>query len=464
MNCRRTLFLLVFTCFQLTGAFAAERPNLVLIVTDDQGYWDVGFNGCTDIPTPHIDRIADEGVRFANGYVTYPVCGPSRAGFITGRYQGRFGYRNNPTLNPADATAGLPVEEDNIAEVLNRVGYHSGIVGKWHLGTHPRFRPNVQGFDEFYGFVAGGHRYFPEDLIYEDIESVDKKGGWYQTKLRRNDVAVETDEYLTDELSHEAVDFIARNHAEPFFLYVAYNAPHSPLQASQKYLDRFDHIEDPRRKTYAAMVSAVDDGVGRILDELDQHDLAENTLVFFISDNGGAANNGSLNTPLRGTKGQLYEGGMRVPIALRWPGQVPAGLDYEPMVSSLDILGTMAAITEVPIATERPLDGVNLIPYLTGAQSGDPHEFLFWHMFGRGDMAVRRGDKKLHILGETDEVALYDLAADESETTNLMAEESYRATILLKELEKWQKQLKPAQFKPLGSWDPATDPAPPRPE
>lgn len=442
----------------------ASRPNLVLIVTDDQGYWDVGFNGSTDIPTPHIDRIAKEGVRFANGYVTYPVCGPSRAGFMTGRYQGRFGFRNNPTLNPTDATAGLPVEEDNIAEVLGRIGYHSGIIGKWHLGTHPRFRPNVQGFDEFYGFVAGGHRYFPEDLIYQNIEAVDKRGGWYQTKLRRNDVAVETDEYLTDELSNEAVDFIARNHEEPFFLYVAYNAPHTPMQASQKYLDRFDHIEDPLRKTYAAMVSAVDDGVGRILDELDRLDLAEDTLVFFFSDNGGARNNGSRNDPLSGTKGELLEGGMRVPFAFRWTGQVPAGLDYQPMVSSLDVLGTMAAITAAPIAAERPLDGVNLVPYLRGEIEGEPHDYLFWHMFRRGDMAVRGGDKKLHILGETDDVALYDFGKDVAEADNRIGKESYRAQRLLTELEKWKGELKPDQFPPLGSWDPATDPAPPREE
>ncbi len=146
------------------------NPNLVIILTDDQGYWDVGFNGCTDIPTPHIDRIAHEGVRFTNGYVTYPVCSPSRAGMITGRYQGRFGYHRNPTLNPFDPIAGLPVEEENIAEILKKVGYHSGVIGKWHLGTHPKFRPNVRGFQEFYGFVAGGHRYFPEDLVYPDIE------------------------------------------------------------------------------------------------------------------------------------------------------------------------------------------------------------------------------------------------------------------------------------------------------
>ncbi|MDB4473511.1 sulfatase-like hydrolase/transferase [Opitutaceae bacterium] len=464
MNVSR-LFLALASLFLvgcLQAAHHAERPNLVLIVTDDQGYWDVGFNGCTDIPTPNIDRIAHEGARFENGYVSYPVCGPSRAGFLTGRYQGRFGFRNNPTLNPDDAMAGLPVEEDNIAEVLDRVGYHSGIIGKWHMGTHPRFRPNVQGFDEFYGFVAGGHRYFPEDLIYEDIESVDRKGGWYNTKLRRNDVAVETDEYLTDELSNEAVDFIARNHADPFFLFVAYNAPHTPMQASEKYLKRFAHIDDELRRTYAAMVSAVDDGVGRILEELEQQGLDENTLVVFFSDNGGARNNGSINTPLRDNKGSLYEGGMHVPFAMRWTGRIPAGLDYQHSVSSLDVLGTMAGITGVKIAEDRPLDGVNLMPYLTGKKSGVPHEYLFWEMIRNGAAAVRHGDDKLKVAYENDATELFDLENDLAETQNLAEADEAKTKRLRRELDQWTKQLKPSQFKGLGSWDPAKNPAKPR--
>ncbi|GAB5561931.1 MAG: hypothetical protein SynsKO_35780 [Synoicihabitans sp.] len=462
MTLPRIVFVSLIIAGCLQAAHHAERPNLVLIVTDDQGYWDVGFNGCTDIPTPNIDRIAREGARFENGYVTYPVCGPSRAGFMTGRYQGRFGFRNNPTLNPMDANAGLPVEEDNIAEVLDRVGYYSGIVGKWHLGTHPRFRPNVQGFDEFYGFVAGGHRYFPEDLIYPDIESVDRRGGWYETKLRRNDVAVETDEYLTDELSNEAVDFIARNHADPFFLFVAYNAPHTPMQASEKYLQRFAHIDDKLRRTYAAMVSAVDDGVGRILQEIDAQGIAENTLVVFFSDNGGASNNGSINTPLRGNKGTLFEGGMRVPFAMRWTGQIPAGLDYQHPVSSLDVLGTMAGVTGVEIAAKRPLDGVNLLPYLKGKKSGPPHDFLFWEMLTKQARAVRHGDHKYVIMEKDGEEALYELDADIGETENRLGTETQHARQLQLKLDNWRKQLKPAQFDGLGTWDPATNPARPR--
>ncbi|MCZ6672784.1 MAG: sulfatase-like hydrolase/transferase, partial [Verrucomicrobia bacterium] len=419
-----SLFLTVIVfCLSVLAADAQNKnPNLIIILTDDQGYSDVGFNGCEDIPTPNIDRIAHEGVRFTNGYVSYPVCSPSRAGLMTGRYQARFGYRRNPTLNPFDPMAGLPLEEENMAEILKKVGYHSGIIGKWHLGTHTKFRPNKRGFHEFYGFVAGGHRYFPEDLTIPDIESVDRKGGWYNTKLLRNETRIETDEYLTDELSNEAVDFLVRNQTKQFFLYLAYNAPHTPMQATQKYLDRFTHIKDPLRRTYAAMVSAVDDGVGRVLEKLDELNLSKNTLVFFLSDNGGATNNGSINLPLRATKGTVYEGGMHVPFAFRWPGKIPAGVDYEQPVSSMDILGTMVALTGVKIAPERPLDGVNILPFLTGKKKGSPHDILFWKMFDKQHSAVRRGSDKLVVMAESEGGnQLYQLSKDIGESNNRIA-------------------------------------------
>ncbi len=452
---RRTTFALICSILMLTPVHGVERPNLIIIMTDDHGYADVGFNGSEDIPTPNIDRIATEGVKFTHGYVTYPVCGPSRAGMITGRYQGRFGFRNNPTLNPFDPMAGIPVEEENIAEILGKVGYHSGVIGKWHLGTHPRFRPNVQGFDEFYGFVAGGHNYFPEDLIYPTIEDVDQKGGWYRTKILRNEEIVETNEYLTDELSNEAVDFVIRNQSKPFFLYLAYNAPHSPLQASEKYLQRFTHIADPKRRTYAAMVSAVDDGVGRILAELDRQGLSDNTLVFFLSDNGGPESNGSSNTPLRGFKGALYEGGMHVPFAVRWPGRIPAGKTYENPVSSMDILGTMVGLTGVSIAADRPLDGVNLLPYLNGEKIGNPHDVLFWQMFAKEEQAVRQGTDKLISFGRTGVTELYDLRSDLAETRDSAGRDSVKAVALKEKLDQWTAELKPPLFKGLGSWDPA---------
>ncbi len=448
------VFLLLAQTVYLLGA---EKPNLIIIMTDDHGYADVGFNGSTEIPTPHIDRIAQEGVRFTSGYVTYPVCGPSRAGLLTGRYQGRFGFRRNPTLNPFDPLAGLPLEEPIISEILGSVGYHSGIIGKWHMGTHPRFRPNKRGFDEFFGFLSGGHDYFPENLTYPDIESVDRAGRWYNTKLLRNEKRVEIDEYLTDELSKEAVKFVQRNQRKPFFLYLAYNAPHTPMQASEKYLKRFAHIEDEHRRTYAAMVSSVDDGVGMLLDTLDALNLSEKTLVFFLSDNGGAAYriNAANNAPFRSFKGQVFEGGVRVPFALRWKGAVPAGVDYNYPISALDILGTIADLAGVNIDPTRPLDGVNLIPYINGERNDPPHERLYWHMYDRDRSAIlTSGGDKLVIMPEDGTRALYNLNNDLGETHDLSSQKRQKTDALEAELETWKAQMKPPFYDGLGTWQP----------
>ena len=242
--CRASIrsLLLVLTACAAPSAEVSEQlerpPNLVLIVTDDQGWWDVGFNGCTDIPTPNIDRIAREGVRFSDGYVTDSVCGPSRAGLITGRYQDRFGASRNPTIDPSVPDNGVPRTERNLAELLGPRGYKTMAVGKWHLGTHPDLVPSERGFDEFYGFLSGGHRYFPEQLTLEDLSEVDRPWAWYQTKLLHNVRRVSIDEYLTDALSSAAVEFVERTQDSPFFLYLAYNAPHTPLQAPPEYLER----------------------------------------------------------------------------------------------------------------------------------------------------------------------------------------------------------------------------------
>jgi arylsulfatase A-like enzyme len=429
-------------------SLASEKPNFIVILTDDQGYADVGFNGSDDIITPNIDRIANEGTRFTNGYVTYAVCGPSRAGLLTGRYQGRFGFGRNPIIDPSDATSGLPLEEQMISEVLKPVGYTSSIIGKWHMGTHEKFRPNKRGFDHFYGFLSGGHKYFPEDLTIDSIENAKKDWSWYNTKIMENDKRVEIDEYLTDELSNEAVKFIEREQDKPFFLYLAYNAPHTPLQASQEYLDRNTHIKDKKRRTYAAMVTAVDDGVGRILAKLKQLGLDNNTMVFFLSDNGGAKNNASDNGELRNFKGSNFEGGIHVPFAVRWPGKVPAGMDYQKPVSSLDILATFADITKAPIAKERPLDGVNLMPFITGENKGTPHDVLFWRAFDQGTLATRRGDSKV-INSDRDGDHLYDLADDLSEQNNLLKAKPKLYQQQLEEVKAWEKGLIDPIFKPL---------------
>ncbi|MBB6460475.1 sulfatase family protein [Flammeovirga kamogawensis] len=430
-----------------------KSPNLIVIMTDDMGWADVGFNGCKDIPTPNIDVIADQGVKFNEGYVSFPVCGPSRAGFLTGRYQDRFGYTTNPSIDPNNAISGLPVEEETIAQVLNKADYKSAIIGKWHMGTNPVFHPLVRGFDYFYGFLSGGHNYFPENLTLNGLSEVTSKWGWYRTKIIENRENVETTDYLTDELTNSAVKYIKKqaDAGENFMVYLAYNAPHTPLQATEKYLSRFPNITNKKRKTYAAMVSAVDDGVGRVLQTLKDKGVDENTIIVFLSDNGGAHNNASDNGPLRGKKGDLFEGGVRVPFAMRWKGVIPEGQTYENAVSSLDIMATIVAQTDVKISKERPLDGVNLIPYLTGKNKGAPHDYLFWRKWEKNAMAVRYGNYKLVANSNQDTTPseLFDLSKDGAETINIKSEHKKVVADLTKEWNHWNAQLKDRVFPTL---------------
>jgi arylsulfatase A-like enzyme len=373
MNNRIAFILASALSLLSVAADGATKPNLIVVMADDLGYADVGFNGSQQIPTPHIDRIANEGARFTSGYTTYSVCGPSRAGFMTGRYQGRFGFGRNPQYQIDDPNMGLTRNEETIADILKKVGYTSGVIGKWHLGAHETLHPLARGFDFFYGHLGGGHRYMPEDLTIRSSEDAKGEGQSYITWVLRNHEPVPPTKYLTDEFSDVAVEFIETNQNHPFFLFLSYNAPHTPLQATEAYLARFPHIENPKRKTYAAMVSAVDDGVGRVLAKLQELNLEDNTLVFFLSDNGGPSDsNASNNAPLRGKKSDVWEGGFRVPFALRYPAGIEAGTVFEKPVSSLDILATIADLTGAPIAPERPLDGVNLLPFLTGEKEGAP--------------------------------------------------------------------------------------------
>ncbi|MCK0129290.1 sulfatase-like hydrolase/transferase [Erythrobacter sp. F6033] len=430
---------------------ALERaPNIIVILTDDQGYADVGFNGSTDIPTPNIDRIANEGVRFDQGYVSFPVCGPSRAGLLTGRYQSRFGYDLNSSENPLDTKAGLPLTERTIADVLAPSGYTSAIIGKWHMGNHPQFHPLERGFDEFYGFTNGGHNYFLDRLRPIPVAEAQNGGQLYQSWLMVGREQVKTSGYLTDWLSEKAVDFVERRKDEPFFLYLAYNAPHTPMHATQEYLDRFKHIKDERRRTYAAMISAVDDGVGDVLNKLDELDLAEDTIVFFLSDNGGPlvrARNGSINLPLKGGKGDIYEGGVRVPFAMRWSGQIPAGGDYKHPVSSLDIMATAAGVNGVNAPAQNALDGVNLIPYLAGdLRNQAPKRQLFWRYPANtrdnsriGRFGVVEGSDKL--VEYQRRRMFYDLSNDKGEQTNLQTSEKARSDELQKAWERWNAQM-----------------------
>lgn len=395
----------------------AQSPNVVLILADDLGYNDVSFNGSKEIPTPNIDKIAEQGVRFTNAYVSYAVCGPSRAGLITGRFQDRFGFGLNPLYAPKDPQMGLPLSEETLASALLKADYKSAALGKWHLGAHESLHPLKRGFTDFYGFLTGGHFYFPEDLTIQDQKGVKSQYDAYREKILRNYERVEETEYLTDGLSREAVNYIEKYKEDPFFIYLAYNAPHTPMQATEKYLSRFSHIENKKRRTYAAMVSAVDDGVGRVLDKLEELDLDENTIVIFLSDNGGPEpHNGSDNGALKGGKGELYEGGIRVPFAMKWPKEIPQGIVYEKPIISLDIFSTV--VEQSNIKTKNKLDGINLIPYLKGEKEAEERVF-FWRQTKKERSAVRFGDYKYLNLEKSDEKMLFDVNKDISETTNL---------------------------------------------
>jgi arylsulfatase A-like enzyme len=439
MTFRPLIFLTVFFC----AIVAQAVQNLIVVMADDLGYADVGFNGCKDILTPNIDSIAAHGVRCTNGYVSYSVCGPSRAGFITGRYQQRFGFERNPQYQPNDPNMGLTRKEKTIAELLAPVGYHSGIIGKWHLGAHaPTSHPMKRGFNEFYGHLGGGHKYMPEDLVIKDSAKAKGEGESYRTWILKNHKPVPPRKYLTDEFSDEAVSFVERNKAKPFFLFLSYNAPHTPLQATAKYLNRFTHIKDPKRKTYAAMVSAIDDGVGLLLKSLRKNKLEEKTIVAFLSDNGGPiTKNASRNSPLRGAKGDVWEGGHRVPFALQWKGTLPAGKTYDHPVSSLDFAATMVALSGAKVDKDKPLDGVNLIPYLKGDNAELPHESLYLRKFDQQRYSVRRGKYKLVIPFFNGKPRLYDLDEDIGETIDLATVKPKILSELDALRQKWSAQL-----------------------
>ncbi len=447
------IFALLVSGFVLQAQNKGTSPNLIIVLTDDLGYADVGFNGCLDIPTPHIDRIAQNGVVFTSGYVSYGVCGPSRAGLLTGRYQDRFGFGRNPLFAPNDPEMGLPLSEETIADALKKAGYKSLAIGKWHMGAHESLHPLKRGFDDFYGFLSGGHQYFPELLTLNDPFEAKSQYDGYKTKLLRNYERVNETEYLTDAFSREAVSYIEQNKDKPFFIYLAYNAPHAPLQATEKYLSRFAHLNEGKRKTYAAMVSAVDDGVGLVLAKLEELNLLENTIVVFLSDNGGPENvNGSDNGKLRGKKGDLFEGGIRVPFAMQWPEKIKAGQIYDHPIISLDIFATILAQTKTPVITKNEIDGVNLIPYLTGENKNAPHEYLFWRKFDAKDYAVRKGDGKFILKGGAEEM-LFDLKQDISEEKNLGSAKTERVKQLSSEIKVWESKVIDPIFMGLGDDD-----------
>jgi arylsulfatase A-like enzyme len=377
-------------------AGAPSRTNVIILLADDLGYGELGCQGNPEIPTPHIDSIARGGVRFTFGYVSAPYCCPSRAGLMTGRYQTRFGHELNATgkqnLLPH---VGLPLTEVTLAQRFRQAGYRTGVVGKWHLGATPRFHPLERGFDEFFGFLHEGHYYVPPPYPGVTAHLRPNEPPYdADNPLLRGRTVIDEPRYLTQAFGREAVDFIHRHRRSPFFLYVPFNSVHSPMQGSDADMRRFAHIADPHRRVFAAMLASMDDAVGAILGQLKKDKLEERTLVVFLSDNGGPVQElTSRNTPLRGQKGQLYEGGIRIPFMMRWPGHLPAGRTYDEPVSSCDLFPTALAAAGVVAANPRPLDGVDLLPFLRSGGQGPPHESLYWR-YNRSK-ALRQGDWKI---------------------------------------------------------------------
>ena len=404
-----------------------RRPNILVILADDLGYAELGVQGCQDIPTPKIDSIAQHGTRFTSGYVSCPVCAPTRAGLLTGRYQQRFGFETNPGPEAyADPKFGLPRDQTTLAERLKALGYVTGMFGKWHVGYRPELQPTQRGFDEFFGFLSGANDYLP--------------GGRRSDRILCGTEAVDEPEYLTDAFAREAVGFIDRHAREPFLLYLPFNAVHGPLQASEAYLGRFPEIGDQARRTYAAMTAALDDAVGRVLSRLREHQLEYYTLILFLSDNGGPTpQTTSSNLPLRGYKGETYEGGVRIPFMVQWKGHLPAGKVSDQPVIALDIPPTAIAAAGGSVDPAWHLDGVNLLPYLSGEQAGVPHETLYWRFHQQ--RAIRQGHWKLVMGNRSAAWELYNLADDIGEQHDMAAQEPGKVGELAAAWEAWNAEL-----------------------
>jgi N-acetylgalactosamine-6-sulfatase len=428
------------------GQTAARRPNIVFILADDLGYGDIGCYGSPDVRTPNIDGLAKQGVRFTSFYSNGPECTPTRTGLMTGRYQHRVGGlecavglanvgRYDDAIRLAAAhELGLPVEETSIARMLKDAGYATALCGKWHLGYEPKFLPRRHGFDYFFGSLGGAVDYF---------HHTESDG---QLMLYQNEAPVRREGYMTDLITEEAVRFIARQSEKPFFLYVAYTAPHAPYQGPN---DRKDKPLGPdewdakgSHETYAAMIERMDQGIGAILKALDQKGLSQNTMAVFTSDNGGTALGN--NAPFRGGKGGLFEGGIRVPCAVRWPGVLPAGKTTDQAAITMDLSASMVRIAGATPA--RPFDGTDVLREIEAGRLPQPRT-LFWRQ-RRGEVAWRAvRDGSLKYVSRSDSKAttenLFDLARDPSEKDDLLASRPDDLKRLKGLLAEWEREVRP---------------------
>ena len=406
------------------AAPALAKPNVVVIMADDLGYGDVSYQG-GDVPTPNIDSIAREGVTFTDGYVTCPVCAPSRAGLLTGRYQQRFGFWDNigPFRTGKDVVPGVPTDLPILSERLKTLGYTSGLFGKTHDGDAEEMMA-FSRWDEFYGFNNGASNFLgdmnrPHNPIFHNRKIVSspysKRGVKHGDVCQAGVIIKDAENYLTDKLGQMAATFIETNKDQPFLCYIPFNAIHGPFQAPKALVDKYAHVEDAKRRKVMAMVESMDQNVGRVLGALKKHGLMENTLIVFLSDNGG--HEASPNKPLRGKKGTYWEGGLRIPFCMRWDGRIKPGQIYRYPVISLDIVPAAIAAAGGSVDPAWELDGVDLLPYITGQRPDRPHETLYWVWGAR--KAIRQGDMKAVSIDNGRTYMLFDLSTDIGEQNDL---------------------------------------------
>ncbi len=451
MMCRLPyhVFLLMILCVSLPmQESSADQPNVVFILADDMGYGDLGCYGHPVAKTPHIDRLAEQGVRFTQHYANGPECSPTRTAFLTGRYQQRAGGmecaigtgnvgRYDDAIRLADERQlGLPAEQTVIPGALADVGYACGVFGKWHLGYEPHFNPIDHGWDSFFGYLGGNVHYFNHRET-SDLHVL------FQGRL-----PVYREGYMTHLITDDAVAFIENSRNQPFFLYVAHECPHFPFQGpedSEKEVTAANWMEKDA-KTYVAMLEDLDAEVGRLLAVIDREGLADNTVVVFVSDNGGFAGAADMG-PLRGAKSTTFEGGIRVPLIIRWPNHIAAGTHSDQVSATFDLTKSFLRLAGAEVGDDR-LDGIDVIDHVAN-QRDDISRTLFWRG-KRGDVtwsAVRHGDQKLvrHTEGVETEEWLFDLAGDISEKTDLLSQQSAVAVNLKKLLADWEQEVKPVR-------------------
>ncbi|WP_289062939.1 sulfatase [uncultured Zobellia sp.] len=437
MKLPRQVFLLFASLFMLLNGWAQDKPNIVFILSDDAGYADFGFQGSKEFKTPELDKFAKNSVRFTQAYVSAAVCGPSRAGLLTGKYQQKFGFEENnvPGLMSKSGLTGddmgLPLDQKTVADYLKEQGYKTALFGKWHQGNADRFHPTKRGFDEFYGFRGGARSYMPygtENQLKRNEDRLERGFGEYE----------EYEGYLTDGLADEAISFMERNQKKPFFIYLSFNAVHTPMEAKEEDLVKVQGLMG-KRKTLAAMAIAMDKACGKVLNRIKELGLDKNTLIVFTNDNGGPSDsNESSNHPLSGTKANHLEGGIRVPFLMSWLGKLKPNTVYDTPISTLDLLPTFVTAAGGNVSDIKGLDGVDLIPFLTDTKTGKPHETLYWKKEARG--AIRHNDWKLVRFPDRP-AELYNIKEDISEVNDLATEHPEKVRELYKMLFDWELTL-----------------------